>query len=200
MMTGTRSPAGRIRVTSSSHFVALMVLTILMGLISVACTPTDVHTAAARLGVTVTDEQAQAISADHNAKPEVILAVAQTNPMAITPELAKAIAWTAMVVEQQRAAALPCRNSVCPTAAQWAKLRTCEGGHGNPYLAVNHSGKYRGAYQMDRSFWLSYGGDPDYSSPPRWEHAPPAMQDRVAFAGYRERGSNPWPYCGRHLR
>lgn len=83
------------------------------------------------------------------------------------------------------------------THQQWAALRNCESG-GN-YQAVSRSGKYRGAYQADRSFWLTYGGDPSYARPARWEMAPTAMQDAVAFAGYRARGARPWPVCGRFL-
>lgn len=86
-----------------------------------------------------------------------------------------------------------------PSASAWAALRQCEAG-GN-YAITNPSGKYRGAYQFDRSTWDSVAG----------RHAPalvgvdpaaasPANQDAMAFALYSERGSNPWPQCGRHLR
>lgn len=61
----------------------------------------------------------------------------------------------------------------------------------NDYTAVNPSGKYRNAYQMDRDFWLTYGGDPSYTG--RHEHAPPRMQDRVAVRGLKARGLGPWP-------
>lgn len=81
------------------------------------------------------------------------------------------------------------------THAEWAALRNCEAS-GN-YEAVSASGKYRGPYQMDRSFWLTYGGDPAYANPPRWEHAPRWMLDRVAYAGYRARGRQPWTSGGR---
>ena len=86
-----------------------------------------------------------------------------------------------------------------PSAGAWAALRQCESG-GN-YSITNPSGKYRGAYQFDRSTWDSVAG----------RHAPalvgvdpaaasPANQDVMAFALYSERGANPWPQCGRHLR
>ena len=64
------------------------------------------------------------------------------------------------------------------------------------YLAVNPSGKYRGAFQMDVNFWRSY-------APPEYVHlagqhelAPPEAQDAAALAGYYawrsgSRG-NPW--------
>lgn len=175
---------------------AAALLAVLMATISLTgCTPEQVLQAAGHLGVNLTAEQATAVAEAHTAKH------GPTDPtIEVTPEMAKAIAWTAAVhqAEQQAAAALPCHKGHCPTAAQWAKLRFCEGG-GN-YRVVSKSRTYRGTYQMNADFWRSYGGDPAYLNPPRWEQAPPEMQDRVAYAGYRARGSNPWPVCGRNLR
>jgi hypothetical protein len=85
-----------------------------------------------------------------------------------------------------------------PSASAWAALRNCESG-GN-YSITNPSGKYRGAYQFDQSTWNSIAG----------RHAPglvgvdpaaasPSDQDAMARALYSERGSDPWPQCGRHL-
>jgi hypothetical protein len=85
-----------------------------------------------------------------------------------------------------------------PSAEEWAALRACES-NGN-YAITNPSGKYRGAYQFDRSTWNSVGE----------RHAPqlvgvdpaaasPADQDLMALALYSERGARPWPHCGRHL-
>ncbi len=85
-----------------------------------------------------------------------------------------------------------------PSPSQWAALRDCESG-GN-YAITNPSGKYRGAYQFDRSTWNSVaerhaphlvGLDPAAASP--------ADQDAMALALYGERGASPWPQCGRHL-
>ncbi len=85
-----------------------------------------------------------------------------------------------------------------PDPAEWAALRECES-NGN-YAITNPSGKYRGAYQFDRSTWNSVaarhvprlaGVDPAAASP--------ADQDAMAFALYVERGARPWPQCGRHL-
>jgi hypothetical protein len=85
-----------------------------------------------------------------------------------------------------------------PSAAQWEALRWCES-NGN-YAITNPSGKYRGAYQFDRSTWNSVadrhaphlvGVDPAAASP--------ADQDYLALALYSERGARPWPHCGRHL-
>jgi len=81
---------------------------------------------------------------------------------------------------------------------KWEALRQCES-NGN-YAITNPSGKYRGAYQFDRSTWNSVaerhapnlvGVDPAAASP--------ADQDGMAFALYTERGASPWPHCGRHL-
>lgn len=85
-----------------------------------------------------------------------------------------------------------------PAASEWAALRECESG--GDYSITNPSGKYRGAYQFDRSTWNSVAG----------RHAPalvgvdpaaasPADQDAMALALYTERGARPWPHCGRHL-
>ncbi len=86
-----------------------------------------------------------------------------------------------------------------PSPSQWAALRECEAG--GDYSITNPSGKYRGAYQFDRSTWNSIAGryapelvgaDP--------AAAAPADQDAMALALYNERGARPWPHCGRHLR
>jgi hypothetical protein len=96
------------------------------------------------------------------------------------------------------APAAPAVSSSGPSASAWAALRNCESG-GN-YSITNPSGKYRGAYQFDQSTWDSVarrhapglvGVDPAGASP--------SSQDAMAQALYSERGSDPWPQCGRHL-
>lgn len=188
-MTRPLPLAGRSSMTialqSRLAYLAAIAMTIVMGAAALTgCTPEEVTKHAASIGVSVTPEQAQAIATGHNTKPHVILAVAQTNPSAITPEQAKAIAWTALVVEQQKAAAAAMPAGT--TAKMWAALRDCEAS-GN-YAARSSSGKYQGAYQMDRSFWVTYGGDPSISP----AQASPAAQDAVAYAGFRARGRSPW--------
>ena len=85
-----------------------------------------------------------------------------------------------------------------PSPEEWEALRQCES-NGN-YAITNPSGKYRGAYQFDRTTWDSVAG----------RHAPqlvgvdpaaaaPTDQDFLASALYSERGARPWPHCGRHL-
>ena len=85
-----------------------------------------------------------------------------------------------------------------PSPAEWDALRQCES-NGN-YAITNPSGRYRGAYQFDRTTWDSVasrhsprlvGVDP--------AAAAPADQDYMALALYSERGARPWPHCGRHL-
>jgi hypothetical protein len=82
--------------------------------------------------------------------------------------------------------------------SEWEALRQCES-NGN-YAITNRTGKYRGAYQFDRSTWNSVaeryaphlvGVDP--------AAAAPTEQDSMAYALYIERGAQPWPHCGRHL-
>ena len=86
-----------------------------------------------------------------------------------------------------------------PSPEKWAALRECESG--GDYTIINRSGKYRGAYQFDRSTWNSVAGRHDPSlvgvDPAA---ASPADQDALALALYIERGARPWPHCGRHLR
>jgi len=70
-----------------------------------------------------------------------------------------------------------------------ARIRACESG-GN-YRAVSSSGRYRGAYQFDRGTWASIGGSGDPAA------ASPAEQDYRALLLLRQRGTRPWPVCGR---
>ncbi len=78
-----------------------------------------------------------------------------------------------------------------PTPEQWAELRHCEA-TGN-YAVTNFSGKYRGAYQFDIPTWESVGGVGDPAA------ATPDEQDLRAALLYQQRGSSPWPECGRYL-
>ena len=78
-----------------------------------------------------------------------------------------------------------------PSDEQWAALRQCESS-GN-YQAVSRSGTYRGAYQFDRATWAGLGGTGDPAA------APPVEQDARAKLLYSQRGTRPWPHCGRHL-
>ena len=70
------------------------------------------------------------------------------------------------------------------------EIAECESG-GDP-TAVSADGRYRGKYQFDRATWRSSGGrgsDPAEASE--------AHQDRIALRLYRERGTDPWPVCGK---
>ena len=50
---------------------------------------------------------------------------------------------------------------------------------------------YRGAYQMDNDFWVTYGNDDSLAG--HHETASPAAQDAAAARGLRARGLAPWP-------
>lgn len=79
------------------------------------------------------------------------------------------------------------------SSLRWDLLRRCEsGGHGG-YKANTGNGYY-GAYQGDLRTWGRYRG---YARP---DLAPPAVQDEWARKLYADRGSQPWPVCGRLLR
>lgn len=69
------------------------------------------------------------------------------------------------------------------------KIAICESG-GDP-RAVSAGGTYRGKYQFDRGTWRAHGGRGD---PAR---ASERTQDRIALRLYRDRGTAPWPVCGR---
>lgn len=68
-------------------------------------------------------------------------------------------------------------------------IASCESG-GDPG-AVSSGGTYRGKYQFDYQTWTSVGGSGDPAA------ASEAEQDRRAAALYAQRGSSPWPVCGR---
>jgi len=76
-----------------------------------------------------------------------------------------------------------------PTDAVLERIAQCESG-GDP-RAVSGSGLYRGKYQFDPATWRSVGGSGDPAD------APEAEQDLRAGRLYAQRGSAPWPVCGR---
>ena len=82
-------------------------------------------------------------------------------------------------------------------ASQWAQTRSalavaeCESGRDGS--ARSHTGKYRGKWQMDASFWATYGGLKYASSP---DYASVTEQDEVAYRGFLARGWQPWT-CAR---
>lgn len=69
------------------------------------------------------------------------------------------------------------------------RIAICESG-GDP-RAISAGGTYRGKYQFDRGTWRAHGGRGD---PAR---ASERTQDRIALRLYRDRGTAPWPVCGR---
>lgn len=73
----------------------------------------------------------------------------------------------------------------------WQGLAQCESG-GRPD-SVDASGTYGGLYQFDTSTWQSLGGS---GSP---QEAPAEEQTSRAKKLYVDRGSSPWPVCGRKL-
>lgn len=88
----------------------------------------------------------------------------------------------------QPAAAVPAGGA----GGTLACIRSIESG-GN-YAAVNSSGKYRGAYQFDRTTWNSVASrhNPAYVGVDP-AAAPPGVQDQIAAALISERGLQPWP-------
>lgn len=165
---------------------ALAVLAALMLLVSLTgCTLTQVQQAAAHLGVTLTDEQAQAVATAHEAK------YGPTDPtVEVTPEMAKAIAWTAAVhqAEQQTPG-----NRI---RARWAgtgqeeravRVAACESGGGkesgihadaqNPYSSAF------GAFQFVNKTWIGTGISKTRDI---------GLQIEAAFRVWKDRGWAPW--------
>lgn len=92
---------------------------------------------------------------------------------------------------RRRPATPPARSS---TGGGWAALRQCE--NGGSYTGTSNG--YYGAYQFDRGTWgAQQKNHPEIGS---WGSASPAQQDAAAGYLYAERGTAPWPVCGRHLR
>lgn len=86
-----------------------------------------------------------------------------------------------------------------PTLEQWAALRSCESG--GRYSVISPNGLYHGAYQFAQSTWngvaRSAGREDLVGVAP--SAADPADQDAMALVLWTQRGSQPWPVCGRHL-
>jgi len=70
-----------------------------------------------------------------------------------------------------------------------SRIAQCESG-GNPH-AVGGGGSYRGLFQFDYGTWESVGGHGDPAQ------APVEEQYRRAAILLRQRGTAPWPVCGR---
>jgi hypothetical protein len=74
------------------------------------------------------------------------------------------------------------------TGAPLAAIRACESG-GN--YSTDTGNGFGGAYQFDQQTWNSVGGSGNPAQ------ASPAEQDKRAAMLYAQRGSSPWPVCGR---
>ena len=77
-----------------------------------------------------------------------------------------------------------------PTAEQWRKLRFCES---TETYNIDTGNTFYGAYQFTWDTWQTVGGSGNPAL------APAAEQDARARLLYAQRGSQPWPICGRFL-
>jgi|GEM_PF-5669202 len=107
------------------------------------------------------------------------------------------------VIEEQQTIASVAENEQIetgPTAAQWQALRSCESG-GN-YQIHSGNGKYHGAYQFNIATWNSVAQSASRTDLVGVNPADASVadQDSMAKVLYSQRGAQPWPTCGRHLK
>lgn len=106
--------------------------------------------------------------------------------------MATLVATSSMFIPEPALAHVHRSRIAPPTAANFAKLRSCESS-GN-YRAVNRSNRYFGAYQFSVATWKSLG----YKGLPH--QAPAEVQDEAAQRLQAKRGWRQWPGCSRRLR
>jgi hypothetical protein len=118
-------------------------------------------------------------------------------PETSAPETTTTLA--AETPQAPEAEAVPTEAPATPTQEQWAALRQCESS-GN-YSIVSSNGRYHGAYQFYQPTWdgiAAQAGRGDLVGLPP-SQATPADQDALALLLWQQRGSQPWPICGRFL-
>ena len=103
----------------------------------------------------------------------------------IPGEVARARALRERAQEAAQYASLPGGVSLSTLDA----IAAC--GSGGDPTAVSSDGTYRGKYQFTRSTWAAMGGSGDPAA------APEAEQDQRAAALLAQRGTAPWPVCGK---
>lgn len=189
MMTHSSARSRAVPMTiwlQSPLRAGLAVLAVLMLVVSLTgCTLTQVQQAASHLGVTLTDDQAQAVATAHEAK------YGPTDPaVEITPEMAKAIAWTAAVHEaEQQTPGNRIRARWAGTGQQETAVRVaaCESGGGkesgiNP-LADNPSSTAFGSFQFLARTWIGTGIAKTRDL---------GLQIEAAYRVWKARGWSPW--------
>jgi|GEM_PF-453859 len=102
----------------------------------------------------------------------------------IGPQTLKALGVEDVEVEGERLRSVA--DAVDPALE---RIAACESG-GDP-TAVSASGQYRGKYQFSMQTWSELGGEGDPAQ------ASEAEQDRMAARLLRQKGTSPWPICGR---
>jgi murein DD-endopeptidase MepM/ murein hydrolase activator NlpD len=93
-------------------------------------------------------------------------------------------------VKTSRSEDRPATSTKVNLSGAWAKVANCEAS-GNP-RAVNPAGYY-GLFQFDLQTWRSVGGT---GNPINASAAEQLMRAKKLYA---QRGSAPWPVCGRYL-
>jgi hypothetical protein len=109
----------------------------------------------------------------------------------VGPQTAAALGLPSPVASTRTATTMATTASVGAPSPTLAKIAQCESG-GDP-TAVSADGHYRGKYQFTRATWQAVGGTGDPAAAAETE------QDQRAAALYAQRGTEPWPVCGRGL-
>jgi hypothetical protein len=78
----------------------------------------------------------------------------------------------------------------------WQRLALCESS-GRPAVRGGKRGQYRGLFQIEfPRTWVAHGGE--LHDPPSAANV--SVQYGVAMNIWKDRGSSPWPHCGKYLR
>lgn len=130
---------------------------------------------------------ADAIALQHQAAAKLHSAVKKVELKKRRARQRKLAAQQAAAVNQTAASSGGATDQTGGAPANLQAIQQCESG-GNPSA---RSGSYGGLYQFDQQTWQSVGGSGDPAA------ASPAEQTMRAEMLMQQRGSNPWPVCGR---
>lgn len=146
-----------------------------------------------------TEEEELALYISQNGYPEVVSEPLVQQPIQYQEEIeyvepvqpVQPQPVTQVQQEVKEVQPTPVSTQVQSDGNNWGALAACESG-GNPNV-VSSNGLYHGLYQFDAQTWQSVGGSGVASQ------ASAAEQTKRAQILYDQRGSQPWPVCGKRL-